>query len=141
MVIEDLFSDVADTRKFGLKVARWSPLLASGLCAAALGLWATLPAPPEYWLAEFGLGVVSSPLVIKLYRTGDSRYAGAYGLLIGTMVPLLHTAMFASMSGPFVVYGGIPLLAGVAVVIASVRRHLIEVLEHTLDRGEEPALR
>lgn len=139
MVIQDFFTDVADTRSWGLRMARWSPLLASGLGAASIGLWAWLPAPAEYWLAEFGLGLVVSPLVIKLYRTGDSRYAGAFGLVVGLTFPLLHKVMFGSVSSPFVVWGVVPFGAGVAVALVARRRQLIEALEQNFDDSRQPA--
>lgn len=121
--------EVTRMRAFGLRVAKLSPRLACGLVAGVVALWISLPGYAEFWLAEFVLGVAVSPLVIKLYKSGDVKYAMLYGAVIGAIGVPLHKMLVGSSGGPLMVAGIVPLLAGVASVIAVMKGHLVGALE------------
>lgn len=114
-------------RSFGLRVARFSPRLALGFAVGTAALWAVMPEHFLFWLAELGLGLAVSPILIKFYKTGDGMYAMLYGAILGGAgVPLVMLTL--GSFGPVSFAGIVPLMAGVSVPIAIMKNQLVAAL-------------
>lgn len=115
-------------RSFGLRVARLSPRLALGFGVGTAALWVAMPEHSLFWLAELGLGLAVSPILIKAYKTGDAMYVMLYGAILGVGgVPLVKLTL--GSFGPVSFAGIVPLMAGVSVVIAIMKNYLITALD------------
>ncbi len=86
-----------------------------------------MPEHSLFWLAELVLGLAVSPLLIKAYKTGDGMYAMLYGAILGGAgVPLVMLTL--GSFGPVSFAGIVPFSAGVSVVIAIMKNHLVSAL-------------
>ncbi len=123
---------IKKSRSFGLKVVKYSPWEALLLSIMVLVGSAFINYDLYFIAAFFIVGMVSSPLLIKQYRTGSMGYAAIFGGAMGLAFPIIfpttraYENVASTVTAPlYGLYGALCLLFGVSVVFLLFRKRLI----------------
>ncbi len=124
--------DTDRSRKWGIriiKLSHWTTLL---LAALAVVGYFFLDFSLSYIAANSAFGALSSPLVLKMWKTGGVRYAALDGFLLGIgcgLVPMLRQPNLSGIGSILLaVYSGTFILLGNSVAFFAFRSQALRYL-------------